>query len=297
MKDRTRKRTALLLLTAVMLLLAVAKPLKNIILWQKNGSWHSDYVVRHYKIKNKKFPHRLKIALITDFHDRDTADIAEKVRAYNPHVILLAGDIFERMKPTLGGPVVHPLMRKVRDFVEMSEESYDIKNSRELIAQLGKIAPVYISRGNHERYYLPQDLLAIVNTNARLLDNSDSETTLNGMKIRIGGLSSEANHKWLREFSKKQGLKILMCHHPEYYLNFIKDTPNDQFDLIVAGHAHGGQWRIFDKGLYAYGQGFFPKYTRGIHGKMVISAGISNSIFVRRINNPEEIVFIEINKD
>jgi len=256
---------------------------------------NSDYVIRQYTVPNPKIKQPLKIALVTDFHDRDISNIVAEIKGYRPDLILLAGDIFERVEVTLGASVLHPFVKKWRDFIAMPEESYDTENSRRLVTRLGEVAPVYISRGNHELYYLPKDIFAIVGTNAMLLDNNDTEVTVKGMKIRIGGLSSESDLNWLERFSKKDGVKILMSHHPEYYTEFIKGKETDTFDLIVSGHAHGGQWRFFDKGLYAPGQGLFPKTTRGIHGKQIVSAGVSNSICVRRIHNAKEIVFINYN--
>ena len=61
----------------------------------------------------------------------------------------------------------------------------------------------------------------------------------------------------------------------------------------MSGHAHGGQWRIFGRGVYAPGQGIFPKYTSGvIDGRCVISRGLSNHTHVPRIFNPPELVMV-----
>jgi predicted MPP superfamily phosphohydrolase len=47
------------------------------------------------------------------------------------------------------------------------------------------------------------------------------------------------------------------------------------------------------RGLYAPGQGIFPKYTSGIHANMIISRGLSNTAgFIPRLFNPREIVYI-----
>ena len=65
-------------------------------------------------------------------------------------------------------------------------------------------------------------------------------------------------------------------------------------DLIVCGHAHGGQWRLFGRGIYAPGQGLFPRYTSGLHGGVcVISRGLSGCTRIPRIFNPPEIPLIE----
>jgi predicted MPP superfamily phosphohydrolase len=81
-----------------------------------------------------------------------------------------------------------------------------------------------------------------------------------------------------------------LCHHPEYRDKYLKDR---SIDLILSGHAHGGQIRLLGRGLYAPGQGIFPKYTSGIHANMIISRGLSNTAgFIPRLFNPREIVYI-----
>lgn len=48
-------------------------------------------------------------------------------------------------------------------------------------------------------------------------------------------------------------------------------------DLVLSGHAHGGQIRLFGQGLFAPGQGILPKYTSGVHENMIISKGLANT--------------------
>jgi len=87
-------------------------------------------------------------------------------------------------------------------------------------------------------------------------------------------------------------MKILLSHHPEYYAQYIKAT---KIDLTVSGHAHGGQWRFFGQGIFAPGQGFFPKYTAGVHDdRLIISRGLGNPHPIPRFNNPPELVIVEI---
>lgn len=124
--------------------------------------------------------------------------------------------------------------------------------------------------------------------------------------INIGGLSSgfgkgitqnnlketpEPNVRWLDEFSRIRGYKILLCHHPEYYDRYIKKLP---IDLVLSGHAHGGQIRLFGHGLFAPGQGVFPKYTSGIYdNRLVVSRGLANTAkVVPRLWNETELVYI-----
>ena len=94
-------------------------------------------------------------------------------------------------------------------------------------------------------------------------------------------------------FAEKDGYKILLCHYPHYYERCLKDVP---VDLVLSGHAHGGQWRIFGRGVYAPHQGLFPKYTSGIHsGNHIISRGVVNNAKpIPRFFNPCEVIEIKI---
>ena len=176
------------------------------------------------------------------------------------------------------------------------------------LRECAAIAPTYYSLGNHEiacyhkgnpwRHPTPLPLTdeirkRIEKTGAILLDN-DSILREDGLRIcaltsGIDGKKNEPHAQALTEFANTPGIRILLCHHPEYYVPHVSQT---DIELTVCGHAHGGQWRIFGKGIYAPGQGIFPKYTSGvIDGRCVISRGLSNHAFVPRIfNNPELVV-------
>jgi predicted MPP superfamily phosphohydrolase len=108
-------------------------------------------------------------------------------------------------------------------------------------------------------------------------------------------LSSFYDEEWLRGFSEEKGFKILLCHHPEYYDRFVKET---DIGLVLSGHNHGGQFRLFGKGLISSSSGLFPKYDRGIfENRLVISAGCSNTAAVPRLCNPREVVIIKLSPE
>ena len=94
---------------------------------------------------------------------------------------------------------------------------------------------------------------------------------------------------WLTDFCGVPEYKILLCHHPEYW-PLLRSR---KLDLVLSGHAHGGQWRIMGRGVYAPGQGFFPKLTSGVvENRLLISRGLANTTIIPRINNPVEIVYV-----
>ena len=71
---------------------------------------------------------------------------------------------------------------------------------------------------------------------------------------------------------------ILLSHRPELFESYARCN----IDLVLSGHAHGGQFRLpFIGGLIAPNQGLFPKYDAGLYTSdstnMVVSRGLGNS--------------------
>lgn len=199
------------------------------------------------------------------------------------------------------------LKEKSPDFVTIPGDFIDGKASCAphmlfLLKQLACLCPCYYSGGNHE-LFTREDAALISGTGAVYLD--DSFALFDG-RIYIGGLSSgfafskqsrymktpQPDLDFLRRFDSLDGFKLLLSHHPEYYPEYIKDTG---IDLVFSGHAHGGQWRFFGRGVFAPGQGVFPKYTKGVYdGRLVVSAGLGGHTFVPRIFNPKELVLVRL---
>ena len=95
--------------------------------------------------------------------------------------------------------------------------------------------------------------------------------------------------RWLSDFAAQPGFHVLLSHHPEYW-----PLIPSSIELVLSGHAHGGQWRFFNRGVFAPSQGWWPKWTKGVYeGRLVISAGLSNTTWVPRIGNPTEVVYLE----
>ena len=109
--------------------------------------------------------------------------------------------------------------------------------------------------------------------------------------------------KLLNKFCQGDDYKILLCHYPEYaksrYKCKCKEFLNYKFDLMLSGHAHGGLVRLpFIGGVIAPSQGLFPKYDKGIYDfdgfKLVVSAGLGDTGYFFRVNNPPEIVTVDL---
>lgn len=243
----------------------------------------------------------VRLALLTDLHERPFHSIQDSLLRHHPDIICIAGDMIYGSNA--------------------AEDSLVAKRILPVIAACASLAPTFVSIGNHEWMLGQEDLEAMAETGVTVLENRWIEW--NG--IRIGGFSSAAftsyqqfrrgrperypkraylplrrtetyqkpvpDTAWLEDYSISPCYKILLCHHPEYYPEYLKDR---EINLVLSGHAHGGQIRIFDRGLFAPGQGWFPKLTSGVHDeRLVISRGLSNTGgIIPRLFNPREIVYI-----
>lgn len=93
------------------------------------------------------------------------------------------------------------------------------------------------------------------------------------------------------------GFTLALSHRPE----LIDLYAECGADLVLCGHAHGGQVRLpFIGGLYAPGQGFFPAWDAGLYEaggtQMIVSRGLGNSAFPLRVNNRPEVVTITLRR-
>ncbi len=274
------------------------------------------------KIKEYAIPFErdITIAVAADLHEQDPSDAIAKLSEIKPDLILIPGDLFERLtedykrefaKPN-GGELHHGIkshifhfmfwcMRRLDDFMEgfrllfpgIKPVQYVKEHSYQFLEKAAKIAPLIYSPGNHEMYLTEEDYKILEETGTIILDNSDCEYQIADIPVQIGGLTGNIDLTWLEEFSKKDGMKILLCHQPDLYVKYIWNTGLDTFDFVVSGHAHGGQWKIFGVPVYAPDQGLFPKYVSGRVGKMIISTGIANTANLPRFGNPCEIVVIK----
>ncbi|MBE6600407.1 MAG: hypothetical protein E7640_04330 [Ruminococcaceae bacterium] len=250
-----------------------------------------------YNITSKKINRARRIVLISDVHDVELPTLAEDVAKLSPDIIAIPGDLTSRLDKLEG------------EFAETDGKTATHASATELLSQLSRIAPTYYSFGNHElcgHYYkknfglLPhrRNIELIEKTGARLLCDDfcrhDSEIAVGGLTSGMTKESLVPMTDWLGEFEKQNGFRILLCHHPEYYEKYLKDR---DIDLVLSGHAHGGQVRIFGRGLFAPGQGILPRYDGGVFcGRLVVGRGLANTVSFPRLFNPRELVVIDIDR-
>ncbi len=176
-----------------------------------------------------------KIALLADLHGKFDKKIIPTLQENKPHMICIVGDL---INTNLSGTP------EVKDF----------------LLPCVQIAPTCFSLGNHDFLISHSDLEEIKKFGVIVLN--DEFVRFND-EIVIGGMTSYFYHKcekydpkiplalhpevkWLDEFEEQDGYKILMDHHPD---NYDEYTSKRKIDLILSGHEHGGQVRLFGKGL------------------------------------------------
>lgn len=233
-----------------------------------NNSWLK---TTRYNIEVAGLERKVRIVHLSDLHGksfgRKNLRLLAKIIALKPDFIVITGDIIHK---------------------------YTEKNKRaalELVSSLSGVAPVLYVSGNHEMRnkgyrFFRKDLIA---AGAQVLD--DCPAYICGLTVVGLNCVSLKNDK-IFTITPEGGNKILLAHMPQ----FIEKYSAAGYDVVFCGHAHGGQWRIpfTGQGIYAPGQGMFPKLTSGVHvrGKThtVISRGLGNSQCPLRLFNRPEIV-------
>ncbi len=246
----------------------------------------------HYTVENKKGEERLRIAFISDLHScryggDDQSDLLEAVRAQNPDMVLFGGDIF--------------------DSRGMPDE-----NAITVLKALGSEYECYFVSGNHEvRHEKLDEYKEIVRScGITVLDGWHTKMAISAMStapdiygfddaLKYHDADYQLTHieEVVDNYHFKESYNILLIHSPEDFEQYARLG----FDLVLCGHAHGGQWRIPGvlNGIYAPGQGLFPKYAGGLYEKdgtiMIVSRGLAKeSTYIPRIFNRPELVIIDI---
>ncbi len=238
-------------------------------------------IVAEYTVRSGKISTGFRLLHLSDLHSSSYGEREEnligQIDSLCPDAVMLTGDIADNRVPN--------------------------GNAYALAAYIGKKYRCFYVEGNHEVY---TGRAAEIKARFR----SYGFTVLEGGKSRLAvgkelitvcgiddpyGLPDAKGRMWEEQlsdcsaFSGNDSFSILLTHRPEP-VDFYKETG---FDLILAGHAHGGQVILpgILNGLYAPHQGWFPKYAGGrydLGGKtMIVSRGLSKYVKPRIFNRPE----------
>lgn len=261
--------------------------------WQNNG-----IVVTQYTYESEKVGAGLvgfRFVHISDLHNKDYGEkLVALLAKQQPDLIVVTGDLIDN-------------------------RSKDIEHTFNLLEQVLLLAPVYYVPGNNEeRSHRYEELAArLTGIGVVVLENKAVSVVdrKGGGSFNLLGivdpdfLAKEAGYSKekllalvqqdIQQNVRNDGAKlnVLLAHRPE----LLEIYAACHVDLAFSGHAHGGQVRLpFVGGLIAPHQGFFPKYTSGLHvlhdTTMVISRGLGNSVIPLRLFNRPELVVVTLKR-
>lgn len=286
----------------IIILAVVAAVLIGLVAWTVWGNTALE--LNTYTVTSDRLPVAFdgyRIAHISDLHNTEMGDGNKKLlnmlRTAEPDIIAITGDIID-------------------------SRNTDIEIALNFTEEAVKIAPCYYVTGNHEASLTKSEYLDFENRMTELgvvflhdgefvieqngenisligiIDpnfNSASSSVLTNVKYPIADVGRTMLPEHIKGLSTVDAFTVLLSHRPEYF----KQYSEAGIDLVLSGHAHGGQFRLpFVGGLVAPNQGLFPEYDAGLYTEgntnMIVSRGIGNSILPFRFNNRPEVILIEL---
>ena len=254
-------------------------------------------VVTEIEIENAKLPESFdgyRIAHVSDLHNdefgKDNEKLLTLIESAEPDMIAITGDLLDSRRT-------------------------DTEKALNFVRQAVKIAPCYYVTGNHEsregKTYdqLEKDMIeagvVVLRNDKLLLEKGGEAITVAGIDDPRFVLDTDKQAKMEDVIGKvldgllkdipKERFTLLLSHRPELFELYCEY----ETDLILAGHVHGGQFRIpWIGGIIGPGQGLLPDYDAGLYREedvcMVLSRGLGQSIVPFRVNNPPELVVITL---
>ena len=282
-----KKRRKMILAGIVVFLIAM-------IIWT---AWENTALeLNTYAVTSEELPESFddyRIAHVSDLHNAEMGDGNEKLLAMlrdgEPNLIAITGDLID-------------------------SRNTDVEVALRFAEEAVRIAPCYYVTGNHEARVSEYSELkeGLTELGVVVLEDERVELEQSGERITLIGVndpsfqtdylfvdSETVMQGSLQELiNKDDGYTVLLSHRPEPFKVYVESGAN----LVLSGHAHGGQFRLpFVGGLVAPNQGLFPEYDAGLYSEgstnMIVSRGIGNSILPFRFNNRPEVIIIELESD
>jgi len=275
----------------IIVIAVVTTILLGLIFWTAWGNTALE--LNAYTISSDRLPEAFdgyRIVHVSDLHNtemgKDNEKLLDMLREADPDIIAITGDIID-------------------------SRNTNIDIALQFTKTAMEIAPCYYVTGNHEARVSEYDELkegmielgVVVLEDGRIeLEQSKETITLLGVNdpsfqtdYLFGDTETVMQSKLQDIINEEDTYTILLSHRPELFEVYTES----KVDLVLSGHAHGGQFRLpFVGGLVAPNQGLFPKYDAGLYTEentnMIVSKGIGNSILPFRFNNRPEVILIEL---
>lgn len=241
-----------------------------------------------YDIKSSKITGEIKLALVTDLHScyygKNQSKLLAEIDEFQPDAVLLGGDIFDDVLKDENAKIfIDKITKEYKTYYVSGNHEWWSKRMYDMFDFLSDKG-VTILRGDDDKLYVNETVIAISGIDDPEVNKYDSSYTTWEEQLKQVGVNTE-----------KDCFNLLLAHRPEYAEKYFEYD----FDAVLSGHSHGGQFRIpyIMNGLYAPNQGLFPKLAGGIydfHGKkLIVSRGLAReSTRIPRIFNRPELVVV-----
>lgn len=244
----------------------------------------------HYEPKFENLPAEFdgfRIAHISDLHSEWAPGLVEVINIHKPDMIVITGDMIHD-----DGRSYEPVLT--------------------LLERLLAIAPVYMVSGNHDLWNtkFPDFISRACDMGAVFCDDRMNVIKRAGAEIAVFGMKDpyskatdlikkSLNHS-LAALPEYDGFRMLLFHRA----NQFERIRQANFDLILAGHMHGGQIRVPGVGgimppkssLADSRKILFPTYCSGAFRYrktlMIVNRGLGNPMIIPRLFNRPEIGII-----
>ena len=250
--------------------------------------------VNNVKISSSRIPAAFsgfRIAQVSDLHNaefgKDNKKLLELLSESKPDIIVITGDLVDAKHTDIG-----VALDFAKEAVNIAPVYYVTGNHEASLSQYNELKTGLETIGvvvlEDETIQLKRDKEVIT-----LIGLSDPNFTLKG--DIFGEVPAMVSTKLNSLADDESSYTILLSHRPELFESYA----HCNIDLVLSGHAHGGQFRLpFIGGLIAPDQGIFPKYDAGLFTNgstnMIVSRGLGNSIIPIRFNNRPEVIVIKL---
>lgn len=245
--------------------------------------FHHQPVFTQYSVSLPSLPREFcgfSIALLSDIHGQIAPKLLNTLQESQPELIAVTGDLVD----------------------SKARQSAD---ALDFLRKASAVAPCYFVPGNHESRLpeYPELAEAMGRLGVTVLEDRAVSISRSGGEILLLGIADpgfpggiQRMEAALNKMCRYDGFRLLLAHRPEHFPLYAGAGA----DLALSGHAHGGQVRLPGiGGLFAPGQGFFPKWDGGVYtlgdSKLVVSRGLS-SCPPFRLGNPTELVKITLTR-
>jgi len=269
----------------------------------------SEYEKKHfetvtYRLRTDKLDAQwdgVRLVFLSDLHDNcfgaDNEKLKSAIKEIAPDIVLIGGDMM----------------------VTKPWKKLDFSGLAGLLSWLSSRYPVYYANGNHESRMKNESetypgwyeafVKMLRDTGVCYLSDNRAELIRGESRLYIYGLNVDEDYYKKgkkRPFKDgymknrlgeavQDGYHLLMAHTPVY----LEEYARWGADLVLSGHFHGGTIRLPGIGGVMSPQfNFFSKYNNDMAVcdgvPMVISAGLGTHSVNVRLNNPPQIVVLEV---